>query len=234
MAFYLYVLPLGSWASLAVIVVLAILTFVPSKYLYPSQPGRFNQAATILGILWTVPLGWLIWNLPASTTPRHDPSIQRGVASLVYPVLPRCFVGHQRGHWIKLTLEPPGRGRIAPSRCSDGFEAGRPRRPFIGPGLPLALVHVHHPEQEAANDKEADDAENRPSARSRQDVDDGEQQGPKMPANFSATPKKPKYSPDLSRGIRLAKSERLRAWVPPCTIPTRIARIRKSSSVRME
>ena len=48
-----------------------------------------------------------------------------------------------------------------------------------------------------------------------------------MPANFSTTPKKPKYSPDLSRGIRLAKSERLRACVPPCTMPTRIARIRK-------
>ena len=34
--------------------------------------------------------------------------------------------------------------------------------------------------------------------------------GPKMPANFSATPKKPKNSPDLSRGIRLAKSDRLK------------------------
>jgi len=86
-AFYLYVLPLGSWASLAVIVVLAVFTFVPSKYLYPSQPGRLNQAATILGAVWTVPLGWLIWSLPASTTPRHDPSIQRlAVATLFYPV----------------------------------------------------------------------------------------------------------------------------------------------------
>ncbi len=87
-AFYLYVLPLGSWASLAVIVVLAVFTFVPSKYLYPSQPGRLNQAATILGAVWAVPLGWLLWRVLASTTPRHDPSIQRlAVATLLYPVL---------------------------------------------------------------------------------------------------------------------------------------------------
>ncbi|HMF37210.1 MAG TPA: CDP-alcohol phosphatidyltransferase family protein [Isosphaeraceae bacterium] len=86
-AFYLYVLPLGSWASLAVIVVLAVFTFVPSKYLYPSQPGRLNQAATVLGVVWAVPLGWLIWRVLTSTTPRHDPSIQRlAVATLFYPV----------------------------------------------------------------------------------------------------------------------------------------------------
>ena len=50
-AFYLYVLPLGPWASLGVIVVLSVFTFVPSKYLYPSQPGRLNQVATVLGVL---------------------------------------------------------------------------------------------------------------------------------------------------------------------------------------
>ena len=31
------------WASLAIVITLAILTFVPSKYLYPSLPGRFNR-----------------------------------------------------------------------------------------------------------------------------------------------------------------------------------------------
>jgi phosphatidylcholine synthase len=86
-ALYLYVLPLGPWACLAVIVVLSVLTFVPGKYLYPSQPGRLNHAATILGALWTVPLGWLIWSLPATESPRDDPSIQRlAMASLFYPV----------------------------------------------------------------------------------------------------------------------------------------------------
>ena len=47
--------------------------------------------------------------------------------------------------------------------------------------------------------------------------------GPKMPANFSNTLKKPKNSPLLCCGIMLAKSDRLNACVPPCTTPTRPA-----------
>jgi phosphatidylcholine synthase len=86
-AFYLYVLPLEPWTCLAVIVTLAILTFVPSKYLYPSFPGRLNKAATILGLLWSLPMGWLLWCVLESTTPRADPRIQRlAVATLFYPL----------------------------------------------------------------------------------------------------------------------------------------------------
>ena len=51
--------------------------------------------------------------------------------------------------------------------------------------------------------------------------------GPKIPANFSKMLKNPKNSPDLCCGIMLAKSERLSAWVPPCTMPTRPARMKK-------
>ena len=47
-------------------------------------------------------------------------------------------------------------------------------------------------------------------------------------ANFSNTPKKPKNSADLWRGIMVANSERLSAWVPPCTMPTRTASTKKS------
>ena len=55
-----------------------------------------------------------------------------------------------------------------------------------------------------------------------------------MPANFSTTAKKPKNSPDRSRGIRLAKSERLSAWLPPCTMPTRMARRKKCVALVMK
>src|SRR5688500_17244389 len=41
--------------------------------------------------------------------------------------------------------------------------------------------------------------------------------GPKIPANFSKTAKKPKNSDDLWRGIIVAKSERDSAWLPPWT-----------------
>ena len=86
-AFYLYVLPVGSWIRLATVVVLALLTFVPSKYLYPSQPGRLNATMTILGVFWMIPLGWLVWSLPAASSPQSDPARQwLALVSLSYPI----------------------------------------------------------------------------------------------------------------------------------------------------
>ena len=107
MAFYLYILPIGPWACLAVIVVLAVLTFIPTRYLYPSQPGRLNQAATAMGVLWTVPLAWLLWRLLSSPAPRLDPPIQRmAVVSLFYPVF---YLGASwivtLMHWRKPAVE---------------------------------------------------------------------------------------------------------------------------------
>jgi phosphatidylcholine synthase len=85
-AFYLYVLPLGPWPSLAVIVLLAILTFVPTRHLYPSQPGRINRLATVLGIPWTVLFFWLIWKLPGKTeTVSSASTLQWAWISLCYP-----------------------------------------------------------------------------------------------------------------------------------------------------
>jgi phosphatidylcholine synthase len=102
-SFYLYVLPLGSWSCLAIVVVLALLTFVPSKYLYPALPGRLNQVATILGVIWAVPFLWLLWNLPVSTSPRDDPvTVRLALASLSYPVF---YLGVSwiitLGHWSR-------------------------------------------------------------------------------------------------------------------------------------
>jgi phosphatidylcholine synthase len=52
-AFYLYVLRLPAWMSLALIVVLSILTFVPSRYLYPSQRTPFSRLTILLAAVWT-------------------------------------------------------------------------------------------------------------------------------------------------------------------------------------
>ena len=73
-AVYLYALPFGKWASLAIVVTLAILTFVPSRYLYPSLPGAFNRVMCILGAFWTVSLAVIIWNLPETSGSRLDTS----------------------------------------------------------------------------------------------------------------------------------------------------------------
>jgi phosphatidylcholine synthase len=86
-AFYLYVLPLNPWVSLTVIIVLAILTFVPTRHLYPSQPGTLNQVATILGVIWTPLLAWVIWRLPTGSQTRPSQfTLWLAYASLAYPL----------------------------------------------------------------------------------------------------------------------------------------------------
>jgi len=53
-AFYLYMLRPPAWAALAIIIALSVLTFVPSRYLYPSQRAPFNQLTTLLAAIWGV------------------------------------------------------------------------------------------------------------------------------------------------------------------------------------
>jgi phosphatidylcholine synthase len=86
-ALYLYTLPFGGWVSLWIVIVLALLTFVPARHLYPSLPGRLNRWTSILGIPWTVALVWIIWNLPHGDSSRLDPTTLRVAwISMVYPV----------------------------------------------------------------------------------------------------------------------------------------------------
>jgi phosphatidylcholine synthase len=138
-ALYLYALPFGSWTSLAIVAVLAILTFVPSRYLYPSLPGSFNRVTAILAIPWAISLVWIIWNLPDGsaasrldlttlplarvslvwnltddgTASRLDPtSLRVAWASLAYPVfyLVASWV-ISLAHWLKIAPASLERGR---------------------------------------------------------------------------------------------------------------------------
>ena len=86
-AMYLYTLPFGSWLSLGIVVVLALMTFVPSRYLYPSLPGKFNRIMTLLSVPWTIAMVWIIWNLPASASLSDPRILQVAWLSLIYPVL---------------------------------------------------------------------------------------------------------------------------------------------------
>jgi phosphatidylcholine synthase len=63
-AFYLYVLKLPSWLALTLILILSFLTFVPSRYLYPSQRGKLNRLTYVLGTLWVVFPVWILANPP--------------------------------------------------------------------------------------------------------------------------------------------------------------------------
>jgi phosphatidylcholine synthase len=53
-AFYLYLLRLPPWIALAIILVLALLTFVPSLYLYTTHGGRLSTFTNVFGALWAV------------------------------------------------------------------------------------------------------------------------------------------------------------------------------------
>lgn len=54
LAFYFYFLRPPSEVALAVLIIFAILTFVPLRYLYPSFGGRFSRATMLLGSIWGV------------------------------------------------------------------------------------------------------------------------------------------------------------------------------------
>lgn len=79
-AFYLFALPIaGTWA-VVLILVLATLTFVPSRYSYPTQPGRLNMLLLVLGVPW----GLLLAAILASDWSEESRTMAR--VSLAYPV----------------------------------------------------------------------------------------------------------------------------------------------------
>lgn len=64
-ALYLHLLRPSSGGALAVVVGLALLTFVPAKYLYPSQPGRLNAWTRALGLAWGAAVLLVLLEVPA-------------------------------------------------------------------------------------------------------------------------------------------------------------------------
>lgn len=51
-AFYLFFLPVPPPITAAAVVALALLTFLPTKYLHPSMRGRLNRFTAIAGAVW--------------------------------------------------------------------------------------------------------------------------------------------------------------------------------------
>ena len=68
--FYLYVLhfhvvPLPGWFSVGVLVGLALLTFLPTRYLYPSQGSKLRGLTNLLGAVWAAMVVCILYCLPA-------------------------------------------------------------------------------------------------------------------------------------------------------------------------
>ena len=79
-AFYLYVLHPAVWMSAGLLLLLSVLTFVPTPYLYASRGGPF---ATVINV------GAAIWFVMLALVLRGAPFEPRGLAlvSMLYPVL---------------------------------------------------------------------------------------------------------------------------------------------------
>jgi phosphatidylcholine synthase len=82
-AFYLYVLRLPPSAALAIVVGLSLLTFVPSRYLYPTQPGWLNRLTNGLGGAWALLLVGVLSLLGQGET--HS-ALQVALLSLYFPL----------------------------------------------------------------------------------------------------------------------------------------------------
>lgn len=115
-AFYLYALDLPGTLALGIIAVLALLTFVPSRYLYPSsRAGRLNAVSNVLGVIWTAALAWLLWAWPADRR-AAGAGRWRGMAALTlfYPVF------YLAASWWVTARKWRERGSLAGGAASDG------------------------------------------------------------------------------------------------------------------
>lgn len=87
--FYLYVLEPPAEVALGLILFFAVLTFVPTRYLYPTQPGWLNRATLALGVPWGIAMVVILWRLPGELQAgRHADETTRmmAIASLAFPV----------------------------------------------------------------------------------------------------------------------------------------------------
>jgi phosphatidylcholine synthase len=77
--FYLYVARLPATLNAAFLVGLAVMVFVPIRYLYPSRGAAYQTVTNVLGAIWAVLMLVMLWQLPAVSRPVF-------FASLVFPV----------------------------------------------------------------------------------------------------------------------------------------------------
>jgi phosphatidylcholine synthase len=68
-AFYLYVWRLPPAVTAVLLTVLAILVFVPIRYVYPSRTKTLRIPTIVLGVLWAIAMLVAIWRLPATDGP---------------------------------------------------------------------------------------------------------------------------------------------------------------------
>lgn len=68
-ALYLYVFRLSPAVNAAILLILAVLVFVPIRYVYPSRTRTLRGLTLALGAIWAVLVVVTIWRLPATDGP---------------------------------------------------------------------------------------------------------------------------------------------------------------------
>jgi phosphatidylcholine synthase len=68
-ALYLFLLGLSPAANAAILLVFAVLVFVPLRYVYPSRTETLRGLTTVLGVLWALLTLWIVWRLPETGGP---------------------------------------------------------------------------------------------------------------------------------------------------------------------
>ena len=53
------------WLTIGVLLLFSVLTFVPSRYLYPVHRGKLNLLSNVLAACWVVALVWIVFHLPS-------------------------------------------------------------------------------------------------------------------------------------------------------------------------
>lgn len=97
-AFYAYTLPIDGYPAVILILVLSALTFVPSYYPYPTQPGTVNRWMLVLSVPWTALLLYDVlqhWE--------NGPTRWSVLASFAYPLL---YLGVAWGTSLRRALAP--------------------------------------------------------------------------------------------------------------------------------
>jgi phosphatidylcholine synthase len=62
--FYLLIAGWPKWVNAAVLLVLAVLVFVPIRYIYPSRTPVFRWQVNVLAAIWGVMMATMLWQYP--------------------------------------------------------------------------------------------------------------------------------------------------------------------------
>jgi hypothetical protein len=69
----------AAWISVALLVTLAVLTFVPTPYIYATQGGPFSTVVNVGAVVWVVVIAWIL--IERTIEPRTPTLV-----STIYPI----------------------------------------------------------------------------------------------------------------------------------------------------